>query len=813
MAEVTPPKRILLQFATFSSMIDPSFWHSLSKLKLNQIGLDESPIDVSVTFHSELNLSLPCFANIDFNSFMTYDSIKSMRLSKPTDDNHYMFGQLIIFNTMERFAKEDKRNLIIEHGKIIWNSILSDDLKSTVDSNLEQYLSRFLMITFPNLKRYTNTYWCAFPALNFPSRCFQYGHTADELESHFTDSQLLTILYEFCRLPPSDRLYYVIIRRTEMDSSETVTVKSYNEFWSYENIDLLKTARQYKVYFAFSDPSPTSSYPGWPLRNYIAYIYVRMAQLFKRSDYHDYNHIVRFIFNSLFSPVMNIFSSRIRYTQLSGLSTNPDSIVQSYRSQSSIFRIIFGKETSVTNQDGFLSTMPHDEASLDMDRLKNDLKSFFSQTYELIENGTIPPIVGWERSPENDNRLLPRTVDCSQQMDPAVIAHDAIHLNLKLMKWRLVPKIDLDLIHNTRCLLFGAGTLGCNVARSLMAWGVSTITFVDNGQISYSNPVRQTLFTHEDSIPVDGKPKMKAQIAANALKLINPSVQSEGIVLSVPMPGHSVELYRQEEVEKDFERIKQLIQSHDVIFLLMDTRESRWLPTLIAASMHKTIINVALGFDTYLVQRHGIRFRPDNEYDLNSEVYKRNQTNFDQLPQLKTESDTSSIQLLLGNELGCYYCNDIFAPGNSTLDRTLDQQCTVTRPGLSMIASGYAVEMFASLLQHSLQSLAPAISNVDDERDAFALGGYSVGSNSILEIDSILGTIPHHIRGFVSRSKQITPSLRAFDNCTACSFPVIDRFRSDGFRFIIQVLDDSAILEDVAGLKRFHDVDELEEFE
>ena len=121
---------------------------------------------------------------------MTYDSIKSMRLSKPTDDNHYMFGQLIIFNTMERFAKEDKRNLIIEHGKIIWNSILSDDLKSTVDSNLEQYLSRFLMITFPNLKRYTNTYWCAFPALNFPSRCFQYGHTADELESHFTDSQV-----------------------------------------------------------------------------------------------------------------------------------------------------------------------------------------------------------------------------------------------------------------------------------------------------------------------------------------------------------------------------------------------------------------------------------------------------------------------------------------------------------------------------------------------------------------------------------------------------------------------------------------------
>ena len=57
----------------------------------------------------------------------------------------------------------------------------------------------------------------------------------------------------------------------------------------------------------------------------------------------------------------------------------------------------------------------------------------------------------------------------------------------------------------------GSGTLGCNVARALLGWGVRRVTFLDNGAVSFSNPVRQSLFSFEDCLDGGkhkaGKPK------------------------------------------------------------------------------------------------------------------------------------------------------------------------------------------------------------------------------------------------------------------------------------------------------------------
>ena len=59
-------------------------------------------------------------------------------------------------------------------------------------------------------------------------------------------------------------------------------------------------------------------------------------------------------------------------------------------------------------------------------------------------------------------------LNLAQTMDPVRLSSSAADLNLKLMSWRQFGGLQLSDIQSTKCLLFGAGTLGCNVARSLL---------------------------------------------------------------------------------------------------------------------------------------------------------------------------------------------------------------------------------------------------------------------------------------------------------------------------------------------------------
>eukprot|EP01126_Amoeba_proteus_P056250 TRINITY_DN7051_c0_g1_i6.p1 TRINITY_DN7051_c0_g1~~TRINITY_DN7051_c0_g1_i6.p1 ORF type:complete len:381 (-),score=83.72 TRINITY_DN7051_c0_g1_i6:49-1095(-) len=340
-------------------------------------------------------------------------------------------------------------------------------------------------------------------------------------------------------------------------------------------------------------------------------------------------------------------------------------------------------------------------------------------------------------------------------MDPKQLMENAVDLNLKLMRWRVLPSLNLELVARTKCLIIGAGTLGCNIARSLMSWGVRTLTFVDSGKVSFSNPVRQTLYTFEDA----KNSKMKATAAAEACRAIFPSIVASGHIMMVPMPGHPVEEKNEEEMRRVMCDLSELIAAHDVVFLALDSREARWLPTLLGTFYGKIVINTALGFDTYVVMRHGTR---------------------GQSPRL-----------------GCYFCNDVVAPRDSLTDRTLDQQCTVTRPGLSFLAASQAVELMVSLVHHPLRATAPA-----ELRPEFGV-----------PTSTELGILPHQIRGYLTSYDTCIMIGQHYTCCVACSDPILSAYESEPWKFVLSVLNRPDTLEDISGITQMKDEQVKVDFE
>ncbi|KAK4156281.1 hypothetical protein C8A00DRAFT_41243 [Chaetomidium leptoderma] len=361
----------------------------------------------------------------------------------------------------------------------------------------------------------------------------------------------------------------------------------------------------------------------------------------------------------------------------------------------------------------------------------------------------MPGVTGWER--DGNGKLKARLANLAEHMDPKRLADQAVDLNLKLMKWRLAPNLDLDTIKNTKCLLLGAGTLGSYVSRNLMGWGVRKITFVDYGDVSFSNPVRQPLYNFDDCL---GGGKPKALRAAEALKEIYPGVDSEGHVLSVPMLGHPV--LNEAKVKANFTKLQELVDAHDAIFLLMDTRESRWLPTLMGKASNKIVMNAALGFDTYVVMRHGAAPEDGSE-----------------------------------ETLGCYFCNDVVVAADSMKDQTLDQQCTVTRPGIATIASALLVELLTSVLQHPKKHHAPA---------PVVATGSTASSYDRDPPDHALGVVPHQIRGFLASFQNMVLHGRSYPQCSACSQPIVSAYKSEGWEFIKKALGNREYVAELSGL-------------
>ncbi|XP_074565734.1 ubiquitin-like modifier-activating enzyme atg7 [Curcuma longa] len=662
---IRDPGRIL-QFDPFQSLVDEGFWHRLSSLKLDSLGLDQSPISLTGFFapcsHSEVSNRLALLA----------ESLPPdpKQLESPLERVHGnrnrcpVPGTLYNMNTLESFKALDRVSLLKIEAQKIWDDIHSGKVEE--DSAV---LLRFLVISFADLKKWNFLHWFAFPAvvLDPPAMILNIQSAKDALNQDQGQS-LSAVMNEWRNSSlTTDVPFFLIII-----SSSHATVRHLKD-WEACRDD------GQKLLFGFYDPSCRATNPGWPLRNYLAFISLRCKigkiQFFCYREKHGFADL--------------------------GLSLVGEAVV--------------------------------------------------SPPQDWREPQNIPKAVGWQPKPKN-TRL-------AESMDPERLAVSAADLNLKLMRWRTLPSLDLNILSNVKCLLLGAGTLGCQVARMLMAWGVRKITLVDSGKVAMSNPVRQSLYTFDDCL---NGGSFKAVAAASSLKQIFPAMEAEGIQLSIPMPGHPIPANEVDHVHEDCKQLWDLISSHDVTFLLTDTRESRWLPALLCASENKVAITAALGFDSYLVMRHGSG------------------------PLISVSDQTDSPSTLDdgGQRLGCYFCSDIVAPIDSTSNRTLDQQCTVTRPGLAPIASALAVELLVGLLHHPNGIYAPG----------------EIANSIMSSSKEPLGILPHQIRGSLPQYSQLTLLGHSSNSCTACSSTVVLEFKRRGIEFVLQAINHPTYLEDLTGL-------------
>lgn len=488
-------------------------------------------------------------------------------------------GWIKNYNTFEEYKSADRSKIIELAARTIWDAIQDETIYSC-----PSLLCSFYAISFANLKKYRFTYHFAFPALHSDPT----WKSVDEVKK-FTnkETQLLVDSVQTWRYSVDPRQHGFFLakrvhRGQNLDSEDNdedqrpktpVTPGLAEELgytWSVNSLQSFKNGffngvDKQDQFICFADSSNYDQNPGWPLRNLL----VLIRQLYRLDDvqiicYRD-THSRRDQANSL-----------IFHLQSSSTSTSD----------------------TPSSTDGPTDSRPSSKP--------------------------MPKVTGWERA--ENGKLTSKTVDLAAYMDPTRLADQAVDLNLKLMKWRIAPSIDLDVVKNTSCLLLGAGTLGSYVSRNLMGWGVRKMSFVDNATVSFSNPVRQPLYDFKDCL--DGGAK-KAHRAAEVLSEIYPGVESKGYVMSVPMVGHPV--VDEQKIKEEYELLKKLIDEHDVLILMLDTREARWLPTVMGKAAGKIVLNAALGFDTYMVMRHGLK--PSN-------------------------SDRGEV------EVGCYFCNDVVAPAD-----------------------------------------------------------------------------------------------------------------------------------------------------
>jgi len=67
---------------------------------------------------------------------------------------------------------------------------------------------------------------------------------------------------------------------------------------------------------------------------------------------------------------------------------------------------------------------------------------------------------------------------------------------------------------------------------------------------------------------------------------------------------------------------------------------------------------------------------------------------------------------------------------------------------------------------------------------------------------TVLGLIPHQIRGFLSTFSSLSIIGQSYDRCTACSARILQAYHGEGFEMLLKVFNEEGELERITGLDK-----------
>ena len=226
-----------LQFAPFVSCVSPGFWSTLSKTKLEVMGLDEKPLKAVGTFANNTPPGVQQIFNLD------WDSLKPSKDGLPWN-TYAVQGKIFNVNTIDSFKSCDKAQFLKERCDAIWRKICDGSAVKNPG-----VLNDFSVLMFSDLKKYHYYYWFAFPSFAIPPEI-----VAQKVRINLVYSQ------EVC-----DKLAEKMA--TNCDQIGGLVFKDDDV-----NIATLEDALQSENgAVSVADPSSVD-HPGWPIRNVLILI-------------------------------------------------------------------------------------------------------------------------------------------------------------------------------------------------------------------------------------------------------------------------------------------------------------------------------------------------------------------------------------------------------------------------------------------------------------------------------------------------------------------------------------------------------------